>query len=245
VEEQFYLVFPAVVALLAWRPSARKTATAFALVLLLGIAIRSWLWLAHVARPPFDPAAEPAGGTYMALIYYPTWSRLDGLLAGIGAAAVKIYRPAAWDRLTARPNLLLACGLAGIAAAILLFGTQLARLPAAAFGFPLLSAAIALVVAAASTDRALLGRYWIPGAAALATGAYSLYLTQKIAYHAVAGLAPRIGFVGYPRLAAALAAALALGAALYWAVERPFLRLRDRLEGPSRSSIACAAGSAE
>jgi peptidoglycan/LPS O-acetylase OafA/YrhL len=40
--------------------------------------------------------------------------------------------------------------------------------------------------------------------------------------------------------AGAFAAALAAGAALYWAVERPFLRLRDRLEGPSRSSIAVA-----
>ena len=33
----------------------------------------------------------------------------------------------------------------------------------------------------------------------------------------------------------------ALGAVLYWAVERPFLRLRDRLEGPSRSSLAVEA----
>jgi peptidoglycan/LPS O-acetylase OafA/YrhL len=241
VEEQFYLVFPAVVALLAWRPSARRTGAILAFVLLFGVAIRSWLWLRYVAQPAFDPSADPDGGAYMAFIYYPTWSRLDGLLAGIAAAALKIYRPAAWARLVARPNLLLACGLAGIGAAILLFHGQIAHLPAATLGFPLLSGAIALVVAAASTDRALLGRFPIPGAAALATAAYSLYLSQKIAYHAVvATLTPRAGLAGYPRLALAVAAALALGALLYWTVERPFLRLRDRLEGPSRSSIARA-----
>lgn len=239
VEEQFYLLFPVVVAMLAWRPSARKTCAALVLVLLFGIAIRSWLWLRYVAETPFSVTADPNWRPYMTLIYYPTWSRLDGLLAGIAAAALRLYRRAAWERLVARPNFLLACGLTGMAASILLFHAQIAHFPATAIGFPLLSASIALIVAAASTDRALIGRYRIPGAAALATGAYSLYLSQKIAYHTVgAHLAPMTGLRGYPLLAVAVAAALALGALLYWTVERPFLRLRDRLEGPSRSSIA-------
>ena len=239
VEEQFYLVFPAAVALLAWKPSARTTCIALGAVLVLGIAVRAWLWLAHVAHAPFVATAEPDWRPYMTLIYYPTWSRLDGLLAGIAVAALKIFRPERWARFTARPNLLLALGFAGIAAAILLFGRQIAPLPPAAIGFPLLSASIALIVAAASTDRALIGRYRVPGAAALATGAYSLYLSQKLAYHSVAAwIAPALGAEGWPRLALALAAALAAGTSLYWSVERPFLRLRDRLEGRSRSSIA-------
>lgn len=241
VEEQFYLVFPAAVALLAMRPSARRTCAVLAGLVLAGIAVRAWLWLGFVAKTPFSAAAEPDWRGYMTLIYYPTWSRLDGLLAGIAIATVRIFRPALWARFTARPNLLLALGAAGIGASMLLFGRQIAPLLPAAIGFPLLSASIALVVAAASTDRAIVGRHRIPGAAALATGAYSLYLSQKIAYHGVAAwLAPFLGLAGYARLAAAFAVALAAGAALYWAVERPFLRLRDRFEGASRSSIAVA-----
>ena len=241
VEEQFYLVFPAAVALLAWRPSAWKTCAMLVVVLLFGIAVRSWLWLADVAQTPFSASAEPNWRPYMTLIYYPTWSRLDGLLAGIAIAALKIFRPRQWTRVTSRPNVLLAGGLTGIAASILLFQRQIAPFVPATLGFPLLSASIALIVAAASTDRALVGRYPIPGAGALATGAYSLYLSQKLAYHAVgAWIAPALGASGWPRLALAFAAALGAGAALYWAVERPFLRLRDRLEGPSRSSIAVA-----
>jgi peptidoglycan/LPS O-acetylase OafA/YrhL len=239
VEEQFYLAFPAAVALLAWRPSAWKTCAALAAALVFGIAIRSWLWLADVAQPPFSASAEPAWRPYMTLIYYPTWSRLDGLLAGIAIAALKIFRPHQWERFTSRPNLLVAVGLVGVAAAILLFQRQIAPFLAAAAGFPLLSASIALIVAAASTDRALIGRHRVPGAAALATGAYSLYLSQKLAYHAVAAwVAPALDAVGWPRLALAFTAALASGALLYWTVEWPFLRLRDRFEGPSRSSIA-------
>jgi peptidoglycan/LPS O-acetylase OafA/YrhL len=239
VEEQFYLVFPAVVALLAMRPSRRKAVAVLAFLLLLGVGIRSYLWLAEVAKTPYSAFATPDWRPYMRLIYYPTWSRLDGLLAGIAIAAVKIFRPARWKRLTARPDLLLALGLAGMATAMLLFQRQIASLIPSAIGFPLLSASIALVVAAASTDRAIVGRYRIPGAATLATGAYSLYLSQKIAYHAAgAWLAPLAGATGYARLALAFAAALLAGALLYWLVERPGLRLRDRLEGQSRSSIA-------
>lgn len=239
VEEQFYLVFPAVVALLTLRASARKTIAVLAAMLILGIALRAWLWLHDVAATPFDPMSEPQWRPYMSLIYYPTWSRLDGLLAGIAIAALRLFRPQAWERFVARPNLLLAAGLAGMAAAILLFRAQIAPFVPSAIGFPLLAGGIALVVAAASTDRAVIGRTRIPGAAALATGAYSLYLSQKIAYHAAGTwLAPFLGATGYARLVLAFAATLALGAALYWSVERPFLRLRDRLEGPSRSSIA-------
>jgi peptidoglycan/LPS O-acetylase OafA/YrhL len=239
VEEQFYLLFPLVVAAVAIRPSARKTAAVLLAALVAGIAVRSWLWLAQVATTPFSAGADPDWRAYMTLIYYPTWSRIDGLLAGIALATLKIFRPVAWQRFVALPNLLLALGLAGIAGSILLFGRQIAPLLPAAIGFPLLSASIALVVAAASTGRAIVGKYRVPGGQALATAAYSLYLTQKIAYHVTATwLAPALGATSYARLGLAVLVALGLGGLLYGAVELPFLKLRDRWEGKSRTSIA-------
>ena len=77
---------------------------------------------------------------------------------------------------------------------------------------------------------------------ALAAGAYSLYLTHKAVFHAVQVAAPRLPTpLQGVAFALALLGALGVGAALYWLVERPFLKLRDRLEGPSRSSLAFAA----
>jgi peptidoglycan/LPS O-acetylase OafA/YrhL len=60
--------------------------------------------------------------------------------------------------------------------------------------------------------------------------AYSLYLTHKQVYHIV-HVAVGDGLDGRPALAFATyaTAALAGGALLYLAVERPFLRLRDTL----------------
>jgi len=110
------------------------------------------------------------------------------------------------------------------------FGDQIAGFTATLLGYPLLAASIALLVVAASDRHSAVGRYAIPGAQALATGAYSLYLTHKMVYHAIQELGRRWSpDLQQFELAIALLAALVGGAGLYWAVERPFLKLRDRL----------------
>jgi hypothetical protein len=86
VDEKFYLAFPIAVALLGLRSSAAKILVALAAVVVLGMALRGWLWLHDVAQTPFDLTAQVRTADYIHLISYPTWARLDGLLAGIAAA---------------------------------------------------------------------------------------------------------------------------------------------------------------
>lgn len=246
VEEQFYLVFPLAVLLLAGRSPPRKTVLALLAVVLLGIALRGFLWLALVADPAFDPAATPQVTPYMNLIYYPTWSRLDGLLAGVALALVKAFRPDLWGRFTARPNRLLAAGLVLIMASILLFDDQIAGLAATMLGFPLLAVGVALIVAAGAGTRGLIAAHALPGTGALAAGAYSLYLSHKMAYHiAQAWLIPALGLSGWAALALAIGLALLAGVALYRLVERPFLHLRDRWLARLQPHSAAAAPAAE
>ena len=240
VEEQFYLVFPLAVALLAIRPSAAKAMTALVAILVLGMALRGWFWLHDVARTPFDLAADPRPGRYMHLIYYPTWTRLDGLLAGIGAALLMTFRPGVWRVLSGRPNLLLASGLVGVGGAILLFGDQIAGFYGAVFGYPLLSVSMAALVIAGSSAKSVIGRRAIPGAGALAAASYSLYLSHKSVYH-WAGTLPITADLKPFILPVAILAALAVGAVLYRLVERPFLDLRDRLSQPTARSLAAVA----
>jgi peptidoglycan/LPS O-acetylase OafA/YrhL len=237
VEEQFYLVFPATVAVLALRPHLRVVVPVFIAILMVGIVSRGYFWLADVGLPRFDTTAIPHFGRYMTLIYYPTWARLDGLLAGVAAATVQTFRPVWWRALTARANLLAIAGGAGVVTSAVFFQDMFARFWPAVFGFPLLAGSMALLVVAGSDNRSLIGRYPVPGAGALAAGAYSLYLSHKMVFHAVQSYAP-----WWPQpfqaiaLGVAILAALGVGALLYWLVERPFLKLRDRLHG--RSSVA-------
>ena len=241
VEEQFYLAFPLILALLAIRPSAARVIGTMAAILVLGMALRGWLWLHFVSHDPFAGPADLHAGAYMKLIYYPTWSRLDGLLAGVAAAAVKLFRPGLWRRATARPNLLLAAGAVGVVGSTFFFQDQVAGFLPAVFGYPLLSLSLAMLVMAGGEARSLIGRYAVPGAGALAAGSYSLYLSHKFIFHAIGADTLHLpawthGF-GLPL---AIIAAGFAGAALYWGVERPLLRLRDRLDGPSRSSLAAS-----
>jgi peptidoglycan/LPS O-acetylase OafA/YrhL len=245
VEEQFYLLLPATVAIVALRPSASKIIGLIVTVFLGGMVVRGYLWLHRVGSEPFSPTANVNSAAYMTLIYWPSWGRLDGLLAGVTAAAVKVLRPNLWVTLTARPNMLIILGLAGVIISCVFFGDYITWFAPAVLGYPLLACSLALIVMAASEDRSIIGRYSIPGAATLATGAYSLYLSHKAVFQVTAAClydAPApIQNLG---LGIAIIAALGVGAALYWLVERPFLKLRDRSEGPSRSSLDAVAPAA-
>jgi peptidoglycan/LPS O-acetylase OafA/YrhL len=229
VEEQFYLVLPLALMALGPRLRLRGAVAALAGVVALGMALRGWTWLHDVASTPFDIAAAPRSGRYMWLIYYPTWTRLDDLAFGVAAAAVQAFRPRWWAALVRRGDLLLAAGAAGVVGVSGLFGEQIAGFGATVLGFPLLGASMALLVIGASAPGSAAAALAAAPVRALAAGSYSLYLSHKIVFHAA-----QIGRAGHPEIpsqlwfAAALAGAVALGAALYWGVERPFLRLRNR-----------------
>ncbi len=233
VEEQFYLILPLILIWTSPQSRPRTIVLSFASVILLGILVRSLLWVTYV--PPDGHARTVR---YMTLIYWPTWARLDDLVAGVAAATVKVFRPRLWASLTARPNALLLLGLAGAVASMVLFQDQIAGLFTTAFGFPLLAASIGLVVVAGSDRKSMIGRFPVPGAGAMAAGAYSVYLSHKAVFRGVQYLRPHVHDQSDALLALlALVLALVVGAILYVSVERPCLKLRDRLIGPSRSSL--------
>jgi peptidoglycan/LPS O-acetylase OafA/YrhL len=230
VEEQFYLVAPLIVMLLAWKPSPAKAIAALLFFFVGGMALRGYIWLydlAPIKRIDVGPASF--GVRWMEWIYYPTWTRLDGLLAGLTLALVRAFRPSYWQALTQYGNTLLGTGLLCIAIAMVLFQNQTDFLPSV-FGYPLLSLGMGCLVAAGASGSSLIGRRTIPGASFFAAMAYSLYLTHKGIYHVVQlALGGRLDAYPPAEFVVFVGAAIAGGALLYFAVERPFLRLRDRL----------------
>jgi peptidoglycan/LPS O-acetylase OafA/YrhL len=211
-------------------------------VLFAGMALRGYLWRHSVASEPFDFAAEPNAASYMTLIYWPTWRRLDGLLAGAVAAMIKTLRPGLWTTLTARPNVLLALGAVGVGVSSAFFSKEVADFLPTVFAFPLLAVSMVMMVMAGSERRSLIGRYAVPGAGPLAAGSYSLYLSHKAVLQAVAAALPYApASLQSAGLILAVLAAFGIGATLYWLVERPCLMLRSRLDAPPRSSLATPA----
>jgi len=233
IEEHFYLFLPLVVLLAMRKPSMRKTVAVLGGLVLFGICIRAFI-LFHTLRP-LASAGQSFGLEYLERIYYPTYSRLDGLLAGIALALIKTFRPIWWGVLAKRGHTLLCSGLCVVGLAIWLFKDRWVSVTGASafgtvIGFPVLALGLGLLVASALSANGLLSRTKIPGAKLVATLAYSLYLTHKELIHLVNRCFPSVAEAGLSMWLAVYAIfCLIVAGALYLCVERPFLILRDRV----------------
>ena len=224
------LPFRCLTAMLMRRPAAWKTYALLLGVLLAGILVRYYV-LVHILRP-LGPDADDFSFTYIRRIYYPTYSRLDGLAAGVSLALLRTFRPAWWLALRSRGHSLTAGGLA-LVGATLWCSTQRFHAVygrAALFdlaGYPVLAVGFALLVASAISDNGLLARVHLPGAALLATLSFSLYLTHKEAVHLLFTWWPGLPEESFWLLPLMLGASLLVAGTLH--VDR-------------RATISCVAG---
>lgn len=223
VEEHFYLALPLLIAALMRKPRTSRAIVLVACVVMFGIALRAWL----VARYP-DAVWQK--------IYYPTYTRLDGLVAGVSLAAVRVFRPGWWARLEHRGHALLFAGVECVAAEVWMLrrydlgNSEGSAKWAVIVGFPLLAWGLGMIVASALSRNGLLARWRVPGAQTLATLAFSLYLTHKEIAHLVRTVFPHITDAkGWQSWMLYTVFCLAAAALLYLLVERPALRLRDRI----------------
>ncbi|AIF49269.1 acyltransferase family protein [Dyella japonica] len=228
VEEHFYLVFPLLAWWLARHSSVRRFAVVCTGIVLAGMLVRGALWL-HDLAPAAGIDQNSYGKAFLERIYYPTWSRLDGLLMGVMLAAARVYRPVVWSRWGRHANGFLLAGVAVVGGAIWLFRDRTGFIPTVV-GYPLLSFGLGLVVFAGAQTSGVLARWRVPGAGWLAAVSYSLYLSHKAVFHVVESVAGAgldghgvLTFAGYA------SAVLAVGALLHYGVERPFLTLRERV----------------
>jgi len=234
VEEHFYLLMPLIVLTMMRKRSATsvgRTVTLLAILVLGGIAIR-WYFLVHTLRPLAD-TEQGFGVLYMKRIYYPTYSRLDGLLAGVSLGLVKTFRPVWWRAFGRRGHALLVIGLCFVGVAMILFWNRFESVTGASavgivIGPPVLSLGLGCLVASALSSNGWL-RHKVPGAQLMATLAYSMYLTHKELIHLIDRWFPSIAEGSMVRWLCVYAVACLLAATLlYLLVERPFLLLRDR-----------------
>ncbi|HEY5799569.1 MAG TPA: acyltransferase [Burkholderiaceae bacterium] len=236
VEEHFYLLLPPAVWLLARKPSAGRVAAVAIALLAGGMLLRGWIWQIDVA--PFLHLRSGEGNffqRYIEQIYNPTYCRLDGLLAGVMLAVVRGFRSAWWSWMLTHGTWFVCAGVLGVWAALSL---ESPGFLSSVFGFPLLSVSLAAIVLAAISPRTWLGRWRVPGAAPIAAIAFSVYLTHKAVFNAV-----RLYFGAHLpasdslQSAIYIAAALAVATLLYFAVERPALRLRDRVVKARKTAL--------
>lgn len=227
VEEHFYLLFPALVWLLARRAGVRQISLLLAGLCIGPLLLRGYLWQTHIAAYMAAGDVGLAMQHFIALIYQPTYARLDGLLLGVVLAMLRAFRPLWWQRLQAHSTAL----LFGAGAVFYLCAQiPLMSMAGATLLFPLVALGCAALVVSITSPSSYLARRRVPGAQTLAVLAFSLYLTHRQIYHWLDTLVPQLSEQSTIVATAGYIAASLLGAALlYWLVERPALALRRRL----------------
>lgn len=212
IEEQFYLVWPLVLAVVlgaaAWRRGLLLAIVAAAAV---GSTVLAWvLW---------EPYTDPSR------IYYGTDTRAVALLAGVALALLpEAVRNAGSARPATRWSVQAvgAVGLAGVLVAMFTLGDLDERLYRG--GFALVAVAAAALIAAAADTASPVGRAfaWAP-LVWLGLRSYSIYLWH---WPVIALTRPHddVPFDGPALVALRVALMLALAAASYRLVEVPFRR---------------------
>lgn len=208
------------------KPSLRKAVSVLSLLVLGGIALRAWFLHSFL-----QTSEDHAGLMMMRYIYYPTYSRLDGLIMGVSLALIRTFRTPWWSWIARHSGMLALVGLAVVLGGLWLcdFNYPAPDLPLSIlFAFPALACGFGLLVASAGCERGVL-RARVPGASLLAAVAFSLYLTHKSVAHATHHLLPGLtAEAGWQSFTIYILACLATAALLYVGVERPCLALRAR-----------------
>jgi len=230
IEEQFYLIFPALAYLLfKSRYALAYMWIALTSMFLFAMAYRAFNWRDH-------GQAAITASDYWQYIYYSSFTRFDELLPGIAIALVRNFYPPLFSKCLEKGNYFL---IAGTAATSTVFYLALHYRYIddygfsgifATFGFSAVSLSFALLVMAALSPNTLLNRVKIPGAANMALWSYAIYLIHKPLWALLieplnnAGIDLR----SWIAVAIMMTSSLLAGWLLYRLVETPFMALRDK-----------------
>lgn len=214
VEEQFYLLLPFTMLLIRGRKSVFLVAGLF----LLGFALRLYSW--YVLIPTGD------GIAWYKYMYYPTYTRLDGLLVGISIAGLRQFYPGVRSFFEQKKGWFLVTGL-GLTAVAYIICLDPYSFTASIVGFPLVAIAYGCVLISLLSPKNRSFRV----SSFIAALSYSLYLSHKIVIHLVQGQADRLGMDvnGTGMFVLCIVACIGAALLLRYAVEKPFMRWRDHV----------------
>ncbi len=224
IEEQFYLVCPAIILVLSQIKHIRISIVVFISMIFAGALYRNHAWVEfHGIMTP-----ENKWDLYLTSIYYPTWGRLDGLALGVFVASIKEVCPEIWEATSRHRGFVLLFALASFASSIYLFIDRLSW-ASTVFGYPILAVSFALLLVFAATEKSRLNALRAIGVGQVAILSYSFYLIHKQVIHIV-GTHWSFG-ASYAEQAAfavtSFALSLMLAFFMYQLIERPFLAVRD------------------
>ncbi len=235
IEEQFYLVLPIIIATAFYLKMVKKIIWLLPILFIAGFAIRLYSW--HQIITPLK-GTDKFFNTWMTWMYYPTFTRLDGLLAGITVAATFEFLPNIKTKIIQFGNLNLLVGLILIITASFVC-TEFISYATSIIGFPLIAIAYGVIVMGAVSPNSILYKFSSSITVTIARLSYALYLSHKGIIHLTQQLFVKLGIDGDGNLMIVLCVMSCLLAAwlLNILVEKPFLKWRDIILAKRKQTV--------
>lgn len=223
VEEHFYLFLPIILILLQTTRLIKRSYWLLIALFLFGFAIRFYNY-DYLYLPKAD---EGNAWLWYKYIYYPTYNRLDGLLAGVSIAGIYQFLPGAWTKISRYGNLFIIVSLVVLTGAYFLSEDQV-TFNASLFGFPLIAIGYGCMVIGAISPSCFLYK-WNSGVTTfIATLSYAIYLTHKGVIHVTHQLLKDFKIDNNVILLICVATCIGFTYFVHIAVEKPFMKLRNR-----------------
>ena len=227
VEEHFYLFLPLIlIAVQTWKGFSK------AYWILIGFCLFGFIIRYYSYDQLYLTGSEEPGAAirWYQYIYYPTYNRLDGLLAGVSIAGIYHFLPNTWRLISKYSSLTLLAGLITLWGASILCSNQMS-FNASVYGYPVVALGYGLLVISAISPASYIYRWNSKAIGLIANLSYALYLTHKGIIHITRELLSVYHINESLLFIISMVTCLCAAYLLHALVEKPFMNLRDRLLG--------------
>lgn len=219
IEEHFYLTLPLVL-LIILKIKSRHSFLILPTLFIIQIALRAWIYSYFLSSPD-------SGYSWFEIIYYPTYSRLDGLLIGVSIAAFYQFSRTSFSTLSKYGNWLVLVGVL-VLIVVYYFASAFGSYSLTIFGLPFIAIGYGLIVLGAISPVSFLFKFKSQISTWLATLSYGIYLIHKGIIHLSQDFFIEFEIAKKSDLTFALSIIMCLLCAslLNQIIEKPFLRMR-------------------
>jgi peptidoglycan/LPS O-acetylase OafA/YrhL len=225
VEEHFYLFLPAVLIFLQKSKLFAKSYWLLILLFLFGFVVRLYSFN-YLYLPKIED--DYSWMYWHKYIYYPTYSRLDGLLVGVSIAVIYVFLPNFYGKISKYGNQFVLLGLCVLTGAYFLCENQ-QTFNASIFGFPLIAFGFGFLVLGAISPTSFLYGWKSEITTFIAKLSFAIYLTHKGIIHLTNNLFGKFDIDSNLMLAICVITCILGAYLLHMTIEKPFMKLRNKI----------------
>ncbi|WP_379965084.1 acyltransferase family protein [Epilithonimonas sp. UC225_85] len=224
VEEHFYLFLPLILTFILSEKWMKRSYLVLVLFFIFGIAVRIYSYNS-LYLPEIDD--ENNWLYWYKYIYYPTYTRLDGLLTGVLIAGLYHFYSKIWAKISPFGNLILFFGLMILVSAYFLCEDQM-TFNASVFGFSLVALGYGFLVLGAICPTSFLFKWNSKILTKIAVLSYAIYLTHKGIIHLTNQLLEKYAIDSNLMLVICVITCVGFAQIVHSVVEKPFMKVRKR-----------------